>query len=295
MSAGAGTNFALKELLGRRQATIVPGAPNALAARLIEDAGFEAVYVTGAGVTNTYLGTPDLGLITLTELAAHVAAMREAVSLPLIVDADTGFGNAINVTRTVKVLERSGASAIQLEDQVFPKRCGHFAGKEVIPAAEMARKIHAAVDSRRAEDFLIIARTDSRQKLGLEEALDRGATYIEAGADLTFIEAPQSTEELAAIPRRLAVPQVANMVFGGETPLVDQADLAEMGFALVLYANAALQSAIHGMQAVLGALRREGSLTSVEGILAPFEERQRVVAKPYYDDLERKYGGGGGA
>ena len=295
MNADAGMNARLKALLAGRRATIVPGAPNALAARLIEDAGFEAVYVTGAGVTNMYLGTPDLGLITLTELAGHVTAIREAVSLPLIADADTGFGNAINVTRTVKALERAGASAIQLEDQVFPKRCGHFAGKEVVPAAEMAQKIHAAVDSRLADDFLIIARTDSRQTLGLEEALDRGGAYIEAGADLTFIEAPQSTEELAAIPKRLAVPQVANMVFGGSTPLIDQADLAEMGFALVLYANAALQSAIHGMQRVLGALRQEGSLASVEAILAPFEERQRVVAKPYYDELERKYGSGDGA
>jgi len=291
MSADASRNAALKALLARRQALIVPGAPNALAARLIEDIGFEAVYVTGAGVTNMYLGTPDLALITLSELADHVAAMRDAVALPLIVDADTGFGNAVNVTRTVTVLERSGASAIQIEDQVFPKRCGHFSGKDVIATDEMVQKIHAAVDSRRDADFQIIARTDARQGRGMDEALDRAEAFIEAGADLTFVEAPQSAEELAAIPRRLAVPQVANMVFGGRTPLLGQAELAAMGFAMVIYANAALQSAIHGMQTALSALRRDGSLDAVAEILTPFDERQRLVAKPLYDAMEQRYSG----
>lgn len=292
MSAKASPNLVLKALLAQREAVIVPGAPNALAARVIEDLGFEAIYVTGAGVTNMYLGVPDLGFITLAELASHVAAMRDVVALPLIVDADTGFGNAINVTRTVKVLERAGASAIQIEDQVFPKRCGHFAGKEVIPTAEMVQKIHAAVDSRADGDFQIIARTDCRQILGLEAALERAEAFIEAGADITFVEAPESTEELAAIPARLGVPQIANMVFGGQTPLLDQAELSGMGFSLVLYANAALQSAIHGMQTALGALRRDGSLSAVGNILASFDERQRVVGKPHFDALERKYGNG---
>jgi 2-methylisocitrate lyase-like PEP mutase family enzyme len=294
MSAAGSRNKALKALLARRDAVIVPGAPNALAARVIEDQGFDAIYVTGAGVTNMYLGTPDLGLITLTELADHVAAMRAVVSLPLIVDADTGFGNAINVTRTVKVLEAAGASAMQIEDQVFPKRCGHFAGKAVIETGEMVQKIRAAVDSRADQDFQIIARTDARQTLGLEAALERAAAFVEAGADLTFVEAPQNNDELAAIPARLAVPQVANMVFGGQTPLLDRATLADMGFSMVLYANAALQSALHGMQMALGALHRDGSLASVGDILASFDERQRVVAKPQYDALEKKYVAGGG-
>ncbi len=289
MSAAASPNKVLKALLAGRNAVIVPGAPNALAARVIEDEGFAAIYITGAGVTNMYLGTPDLGLITLTELADHVAAIRDAVSLPLIVDADTGFGNAINVTRTVRVLERAGASAIQIEDQVSPKRCGHFAGKEVIDTGEMVQKIRAAVDSRADPDFQIIARTDARQTLGLEAALERAEAFIEAGADLTFVEAPQNPDELAAIPARLAVPQVANMVFGGQTPLLNQDKLAAMGYSVVLYANAALQSALHGMQTALAALHRDGSLASVGDILSPFDERQRLVAKSYYDELEKKY------
>ena len=289
MSPAPDLNRRLKDTLAERRALVVPGAANALTARIIADVGYEAVYVTGAGVTNSYLGTPDLGLITLTELADHVAAIRDAVSLPLIVDADTGFGNAINVTRTVAVLERSGANAMQIEDQVLPKRCGHFAGKQVIATAEMVEKIRAAVDSRRDGDFQIIARTDARQALGLEAALERAAAYIEAGADLTFVEAPRDFDELAAIPRRLGVPQVANMVFGGDTPLVAQTELADMGFALVLYANIALQSAIHGMQTALGALHRDGRLDAVADLLAPFDERQRLVAKPAYDALERKY------
>lgn len=289
MTPALSLNRQLKDLMARRQAVIIAGAPNALAARLIEDIGFEAVYVTGAGVTNMFLGKPDLGLITLTELAQHVAAMRDAVGLPLIVDADTGFGNAINMTRTTRVLERCGANAIQIEDQVFPKRCGHFTGKEVIPLDEMVQKIHSAVDSRLDPDFQIIARTDALQAHGLEAALDRGAAYIEAGADATFIEAPRNEEELAAIPARLAVPQIANMVFGGSTPLLDQSALARMGYAVVIYANVALQAAIHGMQGALSGLKRDGSLAAVADSLTSFEERQRVVAKPHYDALEKKY------
>jgi len=254
---------ALKALMGRRQAAIVPGAPNALTARIIADLGYEAVYVTGAGVTNFQLGAPDLGLITLTELAETVTLIRDAVTLPLIVDADTGFGNAVNVTRTVRVLERAGADAIQLEDQDFPKKCGHFSGKAVVTAAEMVQKIHAAVDSRRDPGLLIIARTDARAIDGLDAALERAEAYIAAGADATFVEAPEAPAELARIGR-LAVPQVANMVFGGKTPLTGQSELARLGFALVLYANTALQAAVHGMQSVLGALRRDGGLDRAE-------------------------------
>ncbi len=282
-------NRRLKDVLAARRAVIAPGAPNALAARIIEDIGYEAVYVTGAGVTNSFLGTPDIGLITLTEMADHVAAIRDAVSLPLIVDADTGFGNAINMTRTVAVLERCGANGIQIEDQVFPKRCGHFAGKRVIGTDEMVQKIRAAVDSRRDGDFQIIARTDARQEFGLEVALERAAAFIEAGADVTFVEAPRDLNEIALIPKRLGVPQVANMVFGGVTPLVSRTALADMGFAVVLYANTALQSAIHGMATALGALYRDGDLDAVANLIAPFGERQRLVAKPTYDALERKY------
>jgi 2-methylisocitrate lyase-like PEP mutase family enzyme len=279
----------LKRRLAAREAIVAPGAANAMTARVIEQLGFEVVYVTGAGVTNMSLGLPDLGLVTLSEIAEHVRAMAEVTSLPLIVDADTGFGNALNVHRTVRLLEQAGASAIQLEDQVFPKKCGHFAGKEVIPAVEMAAKIRAAVDARRDPDLQIIARTDARAVEGFEAALERAAAFIEAGADATFVEAPVSRDELAAIPRRFAVPQVANIVHGGKTPALPQVELAAMGFGCVLYANAALQAALLATERVLGALRRDGSLENVVDLLAGFEERQRVVGKPFFDALEAKY------
>lgn len=279
----------LRERVARRDALIVPGAANALTARIIADAGFEAAYVTGAGVANTLLGAPDIGLVTMSEIADQTAAIAEVCPLPLVVDADTGFGNAISVHRTVRVLERAGAAAIQLEDQVFPKRCGHFAGKAIIPAAEMCAKVRAAADAREDPNLLIIARTDARAVDGLEAALDRAAAYVEAGADLTFVEAPLSTDEMRAITRHLAVPQVANMVVGGRTPLLPQEDLAEIGFGMVLYANAALQAATQAMSDVLRALHRDGRIDTVADRLASFEERQRIVAKDFYDALEDRY------
>jgi len=281
-------NRRLRALIARKEAVLLPGAANALAARVIEDLGFEAVYVTGAGVTNTFLGMPDIGLITVTELADHVAAMRDAVSLPLIVDADTGFGNAINVGRSIRTLERAGASAIQLEDQDFPKRCGHFAGKSVIPKAEMVQKIRAAADARIDADMVIVARTDAIAVNGFEDAIDRANSYIEAGADMTFVEAPRDAQQIAAIPK-LAVPQLLNIVAGGLTPMVPRAELEAMGYALVLYANAALQAAVAGMQTVLGHLKDSGSLDGVADKLAGFAERQRLVNKPHFDALEKKY------
>jgi 2-methylisocitrate lyase-like PEP mutase family enzyme len=282
-------NRQLRGLLERRESILLPGAANALAARVIEDIGFRAIYVTGAGVTNTFLGVPDIGLISLTELASHVAAMRDAVSLPLIVDADTGFGNAINVARTVQVLERSGANAIQLEDQNFPKRCGHFAGKGVIDRVEMVQKIHAAVDARNDADLVIMARTDAIAANGFEDAIERAAAYVEAGADMTFVEAPRTREQMEQIPLRLRVPQVINIVSGGLTPMVGMGELEAMGFSMVLYANAALQASIAGMQKVLGHLKANGSLEGVSAHLIGFEERQRLVSKPHFDDLEKKY------
>jgi len=279
----------LKQALAERRAMLVPGAANALTARIIEDLGFEAIYLTGAGLANTGLGVPDIGLVTLTELVDATAAIAAVTALPLIVDADTGFGNALNVARSVRALERAGAAAIQLEDQVSPKRCGHFEGKEVIPAAEMASKVRAAVDTRNSGDFLVIARTDARAIEGLDAAIARAQIYAEAGADLTFVEAPVSPEELAAIPQRLPVPQVANMVVGGKTPLASQEELAAMGYGLVLYANAALQASVLAMQEVLGALREDGSLARVEHRLAGFTERQRLVGKGEWDALEARY------
>jgi len=282
-------NRQLRELLRQRKAVLLPGAANALAARVIEDIGFKAIYVTGAGVANTFLGVPDIGLLSVTELASHVSAMREAVALPLIIDADTGFGNAINVTRTIQTLERSGANAIQLEDQEFPKRCGHFFGKSVISRAEMMQKIHAAVDARVDSDLVIVARTDAIAVNGFDDAMERAAAYIEAGADMIFVEAPRSREQIAEIPKRLGVPQFINIVAGGLTPMIGLGELEKMGYSMVLYANTALQASIAGMQKVLGHLKAHGSLDGVSSQLASFEERQRIVSKPHFDDLEKKY------
>lgn len=279
----------LKALLASKRAAILPGTPNALFARVIEELGFDAVYITGAGIANMSLGVPDIGLVTLSELAEHVAAICDAVTVPVLADADTGFGNPVNMARTVRVLERSGAAGIQIEDQIFPKKCGHFKGKDVVPLGEMIQKIRAAVDSRHDGDFQIVARTDVHAVRGFEEGLERAHAFIEAGADATFVEAPVSVEELVKIARLLPVPQIANMVFGGLTPSVSQDRLAEMGFGAVLYANAALQAALKSVREVLGSLKNTGSLDEVGERLASFDERQRAVAKDHYDALEARY------
>jgi len=279
----------LKDLVSRHEALTIPGTPNALFARVIEDLGFSAVYVTGAGIANMLLGAPDIGLTTLTEVASTVAAIADAVALPIIVDADTGFGNAVNMVRTIRVLERAGAAGIQIEDQVFPKRCGHFSGKAVIPFDEMVQKIKAAVDTRKDADLQIIARTDARAVEGLDRAIERAQAFAAAGADLTFVEAPLSVAELERIASEIGVPQVANIVFGGRTPDPGRKVFAEMGFSIVLYANAVLQAALQASNEVLTTLRDEGSLQQVAGHLASFEARQRTVAKDSWDALETRY------
>jgi 2-methylisocitrate lyase-like PEP mutase family enzyme len=236
-----------------------------------------------------FLGVPDIGILSLPELAQHTAATRDAVSLPLIVDADTGFGNAINVGHTIRTLERAGANAIQLEDQVTPKRCGHFNGKAVLSTEEMMGKVKAAVDARSTADLLILARTDVLALEGIEAAIERAQRYVEAGADITFIEAPQSIDQLRAIARRVEVPQVANMVVGGKTPVVSADELSKMGFGLVLYANAALQGALLGMQKALSRLKVHGLLTEEDGTVVTFKERQRLVQRDRFEDLEARY------
>ena len=234
---------------------------------------------------------PDLGFISLTEIAQHTTAIREAVEIPIVVDADTGFGNALNVRHSVRVLERAGADAIQIEDQIMPKKCGHFENKTVISGEEMAGKIKAAVDARNSNDFLIIARTDAIAVEGFEPALQRAERYIEAGADATFVEAPGSVEEVRKIPQRLSVPQVINVVVGGKTPVLDREELSKMRFGLVLYANVALQGAIFGMQAALKTLKTTGRMDEAGAMVASFAERQRLVKKPFFDELDEKYAG----
>lgn len=289
MSGNTDLSRALKARAAAREAILLPGAANALTARLIEAAGFEAIYVTGAGIANFNFGVPDIGLVTLTEVADTVAAIRDCVSVPIMVDADTGFGNAVNMYRTIRVLERAGANAIQIEDQVFPKKCGHFRGKGVISLAEATEKVKAALDARESADLMIVARTDARAIDGFEAAVDRARAFIEAGADVTFVEAPVSEDELARIPAALPVPQVANIVHGGNTPALGRDKLRAMGFSMVLYANAALQTAVRAMSTMLASLNETGSLAAAADMLATFEERQAAVNKPYYDALEARY------
>ena len=281
--------ISIGKILEGRHATLVPGAPNALFARIIEDLGFEAIYVTGAGIANMKLGAPDIGLTTLNEVANNLTCIAEAVQIPLIVDADTGFGNAQNCYRSIRLLERSGASAIQLEDQVFPKKCGHFSNKAIVPTVEMVNKIKAAVDARQDPEMKIIARTDALGISGINEALDRAAAFVEAGADATFVEAPKNLAELRTIPSSIQAPQVANMVFGGLTPEPGREALASMGYSIVLYANAALQAAIQAADITLSSLRDTGSLAECSDLLASFDKRQAVVQKEKWDEFERKH------
>lgn len=284
------TRQRLRQRIARRDAFLLPGAANALTARIAEDLGFEAVYLTGAGFTNMQLGMPDLGLLSVTELAEAAARISDVTTIPLVVDIDTGFGNALNVYRTVHLLERAGAAALQIEDQIFPKKCGHFSGKGVVPLPEMLSKLHAALDARRDDGTLIIARTDARAVEGFDRALERAHAMSEAGADIIFVEAPESVEEMRQIGQ-LPAPQLVNVVMGGRTPMLPRQELAEMGFSIALYANAALQAMVLAAQEVLGSLRDVGSLEKVEDRLASFSERQRIVGKPDFDALEARYRG----
>ena len=281
---------AFRDLAETRQATLLPGAANPLTARIAEDIGFSALYLTGAGLTNTSLGLPDLGLVTATELVDMTARISDVCNLPLVVDMDTGFGNALNAYHTVQRLERAGAAAIQIEDQVFPKKCGHFAGKAVVPVEQMLGQIRACLDARRDDNTLIIARTDARAVQGFEAAMDRANQMIETGADVIFVEAPQSRDEILQIAQ-LPAPQILNLVVGGKTPMMESAELAAAGFAFVLYANAALQASVLAMQEVLQSLSDTGSLSKVSHRLADFSERQRLVGKPLMDELSSRYEG----
>lgn len=252
-------------------AVLAPGAYDALSALLIEQAGFEAVYVSGASVAYTQLGRPDIGLVSFDQVADVVSRMRERIALPIIVDADTGFGNALNVQRTVRVLERFGASAIQIEDQDFPKRCGHLAGKKLISAAEMVGKIHAACDAR--DQALVIARTDAIAVEGFEAALDRASAYVEAGADIIFVEAPRTIEDMTRVVQVLGdrAPLLANMVEGGMTPILSRDELDALGFRLVISPGAMVRAIIPQIEAFLASLKTHGATK-------PFAERMTDLA-----------------
>lgn len=247
--------------LHRKPIVVAPGIYDALTASLVEAAGFEAAYLSGAAIAYTKLGRPDIGLVSMAEVADTLAHIRERVTLPIIVDADTGFGNALNVQRTVRVFERAGATGLQLEDQTFPKRCGHLADKAVIPATEMAGKIRAAVDARASHQTLIIARTDAVAVEGFERAIERAHLYVEAGADMLFIEAPKTRDELKRVVDACGtrIPLMANMVEGGMTPIVPAPDLETIGFAFVIFPGGIVRAIAKAAQDFYGTLRRDGT------------------------------------
>ena len=282
-------NKVLRRELVAGAGMLMPGAGNALAARFIERAGYKSLMVSGAAVANSYLGMPDIGLVSVTELAGHVAAVRDSVNIPILADGDTGFGNALNARRTVQLLERAGANAIMLEDQTYPKRCGHFDGKDVISKEEMVNKLKSAVDARVDPDMMILARTDARAVEGCEAALDRARAYKEAGADFLFVEAPLNKEELLSIPKLVPGIHLCNMVIGGKTPLLPRDELAAAGYAAICYANAALQASMLAMQDVLAHLRDKGSIEGFESRLMMFAQRQEVLDAGKYRELESRY------
>lgn len=265
------------------------GVYDALTARIAERAGFKSFFITGAGLTNTKLGLPDMGFLSFKELLDTVFAIRDAVECDIAVDADTGFGNPVNVRRTVRELERAGANTIIIEDQVSPKRCGHFVGKAVISKEDMVQKIKAAVDARSEATTLIQARTDARAVEGLDGALDRARAYLEAGADMLFVEAPISLDELARIPKEVPGIHVCNMVIGGKTPILEREQLAGLGFAVIGYANAGLQAAVPAIDAVYRHLLTNGSIAGFEGAMMLFNDRQELLNKQFYDALDERY------
>jgi len=282
-------NTRLRDRLSRKPLLLAPGVYDALTALLAEQAGFEAVYLSGASIAYTRLGRPDIGLVTASEVADTLENIRERVSLPVIVDADTGFGNALNVARTVKQLERAGASVIQLEDQVTPKRCGHLEGKALVPAGEMSGKIRAALDAR--DHALIMARTDAIAVEGLDKALERAERYLEAGADVLFIEAPRTLEEMKALTGRFAarVPLLANMVEGGKTPVMDAQALEELGYRLAIFPGGLARCLAFAAQEYFAALKRDGTTAAMRERMLDFQGLNRVIGTPQMLELGKRY------
>jgi 2-methylisocitrate lyase-like PEP mutase family enzyme len=269
----------------------IPGCYDALSALLIERAGFEAAYVSGASIAYTRLGRPDIGLVSFSELADIVAAISERVSIPLIVDMDTGFGNALNAQRSVKLLTQAGASALQLEDQVMPKRCGHLAGKELVSTAEMSGKIKATLDARPNDELLLIARTDAIAVEGFDAALDRAEAYLTAGADLLFIEAPQSPEQLAAIGKRFRgrAPLLANMVEGGKTPLSAADELEKLGFSIAIFPGGTVRALAHHLTDYFASLKAHGTTAPFRDRMLDFKGINDIVGTDDMLKLGRRY------
>jgi 2,3-dimethylmalate lyase len=284
----------LRQLLDGGEMVLAPGCYDALGARLVEEAGFPAVYMTGFGSAASRLGRPDVGLMGLSEMVDNARRIAQAVELPVIADADTGYGNAVNVIRTVREYELAGVSAIHLEDQVMPKKCGHMDGKQVVAADEMASKVAAAVAARRSRDFLIIARTDARAVEGLDGALERARLYREAGADILFVEAPQSVEEIRAVARAFPdVPLLFNYAEGGKTPPVTHELLRELGFRIVIFPITTLLVATSAMRTALARIKADGSPVELLGELLGFGEFLDFIGLPEIHELDRRFGAAG--
>ncbi len=283
-----------RELLNEKKANhdllLLPGVYDGLSAVTAKAAGFEALYMTGAGVAYSTLGKPDVGLITQTEMAQKAAYINEAAGLPILADGDTGYGNYLNVIRTVQLYEKAGVSCVHFEDQVMPKRCGHMNGKELVSAEEMISKIKAAVDTRRSQDFLIMARTDARAVYGLEEALRRAHMFVEAGADLLFIEAPQSEEEMRMLCREFPdIPLLANMVEGGKTPLRSKAELVDIGYSLAIYPGACGRVASKALHGLYKELYAKGDTMEYLDNMYIFGELNQILGLDQIRALEKKY------
>ena len=279
----------LKQLLARRQLLIAPGVFDGLSARLVEEAGFEAIYLSGGAVARS-MGVPDIGLVTMSEVIERAVQVVAAVKIPVIADADTGYGNALNLVRAVREFERAGVAAIHIEDQVTPKRCGHLEGKEVISLAEMEKKLAAALQSRSDPDFIIIGRTDSRAVHGLDDAIRRGKSFARLGVDAVFVEAPQSEAEMETIARSIPeVPLMVNMFKGGKTPLLPASRLEKMGFRIAIFPSETQRAAIYAMREALAMLKRDGSTEAMDNRLTTFKERDRIVGLEEWERLERQY------
>ena len=279
----------VRDALAQHGQLIMPGVYDALSAKIAARAGFEVIFITGYSLSATLLGEPDFGVLTQTEVVEAAHRICSVVDTPVIVDADTGYGNAINVIRTVEDLLRAGAAGMFLEDQVWPKRCGHMKGKQVIPLDEHLKKLRAAVEAKAEQDFFIVARTDSRQALGLNEAIKRGIAFKEAGADAVFIEAPESKDEMAEISRHVPGPLVANMLERGVTPLMGPKELKELGFALIVWPLAPLYSVAQSLTDVYSTLRRDGSTLAILDRLMPFNEFNDIVGLDEKYALDAKY------
>ena len=278
----------LRTLIAGGEVVVAPGVYDGLSARLAARAGFGAVYATGGGIARS-MGYPDLGLISMTEMVARIAGIVEHAGVPVIADADTGYGNALNARRAVRELERAGVAALHLEDQVFPKRCGHYDDKAVVPVQEMAQKLRAARDAATDPDLVLIARTDALAVEGLESAIARGQAYAEAGADVIFVEAPTTDAEIEAIARRLPQPKLINMFEGGKTPLVPLDRLAALGYRIVIIPSDLQRAAIRAMEETLAAILRDGNSRAAAHRMASFADREAVVGTSEYMALDRRY------